>query len=219
MALPLIYEVAPRRKDRTDPQPLLLLLHGRGSDEHDLLSLVPSSVPDFLVVSVRAPYQFPYGGFTWFDLEDLENPDLDQLTESRRLLASFLSAIQNVERIDPNNIFLFGFSMGAMMALEVALRELVKIKGIVAHSGGILRSEQLPFPVQQLRNLSIFFAHGTYDPVIPVELARQSYEILRQANFRIQYQEYSIEHTVSEESLRDVSRWLRDQLIANESKS
>jgi phospholipase/carboxylesterase len=210
--MPLVYEVEPQRKNTVEPDPVIVLLHGRGADERDLLSLVPPAVPDFFIVSVRAPYRFPYGGYTWFDLENIGDPNLDQIEESAGLLSKFLVEIQTLHRIDPDNIFLFGFSMGAMMALEIALRTPAKIKGIVAHSGCVLRAALLPHQSEQLRSLSIFVAHGTYDPVIPVWIARESSEFLRQAHVPVHYREYPIEHTISDESLRDASLWLRDQL-------
>jgi phospholipase/carboxylesterase len=217
--LPLAYEVVPMSKDLASPHPLLVLLHGRGADEHDLLSVVPPTVPDFFVVSVRAPYRFPYGGYTWFDLENIEDPNLDQLSESAGLLSRFLDGIRKVHGVDPDSIFLFGFSMGAIMALEVALRGSVQVTGVVAHSGCIVRAETLPYSSEQLHSPSIFIAHGIHDPVVPVWLARQSHEFLRQANLRVQYQEYPIQHTISEKSLRDASLWLLDQLALKRSAS
>jgi phospholipase/carboxylesterase len=217
--LPLAYEVAPMSKDPASPHPLLVLLHGRGADEHDLLRVVPPTVPDFFVVSVRAPYRFPYGGYTWFDLENIEDPNPDQLIESVGLLSKFLDEIRKVHGVDPDNIFLFGFSMGAIMALEVALRGSVRVTGVVAHSGCIARAEPIPHRSDPLHSPSIFIAHGTHDPVVPVWLARQSHEFLRQANLRVQYREYPIQHTISEESLRDASLWLLDQLAFERSDS
>ncbi len=213
--LPLVYRIEPTRLTSINPNPLLILLHGRGSDEHDLLGIVPAAVPDFLVVSVRAPYRFPYGGYTWFDLENMDTPNLNQLEESVDLLSRFVVEIQQLHRVDPSNIYFFGFSMGAMIALETALSKPAAINGVVAHSGGILRAELLPQRKAQLRSLSIFIAHGINDPVIPVSMARQTNELLLHANARIQYREYPIQHTISEESLRDASLWLREQLVSS----
>lgn len=210
----LYYRVAQFDTHQPKPAPTIIFLHGRGSDENDLLDLASNLDSRFLTISVRAPFQFPYGGFTWFSMDEMGNPDIEQMIESRRLLVKFLEEIQTAQPVDPHNIFLFGFSMGAMIALDLALQSLYQFKGVVAHSGLVLQNEQLSYSFNQLHTTSFFIAHGTYDQIVPIELARNSYELLR-ANARVQFHEYPIQHTISDESLHDISLWLREHIGKN----
>ena len=97
------------------------------------------------------------------------------------------------------------------MALELASREDGRFAGVVAHSGFYIPHELLPqkFGPQTAK---IFLAHGTEDPVVPVELGRNTFAFLQKQNVPVAYREYPIEHTITEESLQDVARWLHRQL-------
>lgn len=210
----LYYRVAQFDTHQPKPAPTLIFLHGRGSDENDLLDLASDLDSRFLAISVRAPFRFPYGGYTWFSMDEMGNPDIEQLIESRRLLVKVLDNIQTAQPVDRNNIFLFGFSMGAMVALDLALQSPYQFKGVVAHSGLVLQNEQLSYSFHKVHTASFFIAHGTYDPIVPIGLARNSYELLR-ANTRVQYREYPIQHTISDESLHDILFWLREHIGKN----
>jgi phospholipase/carboxylesterase len=205
---PLSYQVAPVCTTQPGPHPALILLHGRGADENDLLSLAPYFDPQFFIAAVRAPYQFPYGGFTWFDLELSGAIDIDQLLESQEALFQCLDTFQKSYYIDPSRIFLFGFSMGAMMALTISLSRPKLFKGIVAHSGLLPQHDRLTYQWDDLCAISYFIAHGEYDPVVPVALGRNSHKQLSDLKVNVEYREYPIQHAISEESLHDIADWL-----------
>jgi phospholipase/carboxylesterase len=210
--LPLFYKAAPLSANESNSLPLLMLLHGRGTDENDLLGLTQSFDPHLLVISVRAPFKFPYGGYTWFDLDDTDAVNIDQLINSRNSIFQCLDDIQLKYQIDPARIFLFGFSMGAMMSLAVSLSNPKRFKGIIAHSGLLLQDERLSYQWDDLSDISFFIAHGQYDPIVPIELGRQAYSRLIKANAKVIFREYSIQHTISEESLSDAATWLQQRI-------
>ena len=170
----LFYKVAPLNCNETGPHPTLILLHGRGTDENDLLSLISSFDPRLLVVSVRAPYKFPYGGYTWFDLDEQNGVNTDQLIEGCNALIQCLDDIQQKYSVDLKRIFLFGFSMGAMMSLTVSLSNPNRFKGVVAHSGLLPQNDKLKYRWNDLDGISFFIAHGTHDPIVPVEIEQAS---------------------------------------------
>ena len=209
---PLFYKVAPLRGNEAAPRPTLILLHGRGTDENDLLGLASSFDPRLLIVSVRAPYRFPYGGYTWFDLDEQNRMDADQLIEGCSALIGCLEDIQLKYPVDLKHLFLFGFSMGAMMSLTVSLSNPNRFNGVIAHSGLLPQDNKLKYQWNDLNGTSFFIAHGTLDPIVPVELSRQAHKRLMEAKADVTYREYPIPHTISEESLSDTADWLQQKI-------
>jgi phospholipase/carboxylesterase len=138
--------------------------------------------------------------------------NVDQLINSCNSFLEWLNDFQKNNPIDSRRLFLFGFSMGAIMSLAISLSNPKRFKGIVAHSGMLPLDEQLSFKWNDLGNLSFFIAHGSQDPIVPVELGRQAHRRLMQANADVIYREYPIQHTISDESLSDVSIWLQKQI-------
>lgn len=209
---PLFYKVAPLNSRETGPHPTLILLHGRGTDENDLLGLASSFDSRLLVISVRAPYRFPYGGYTWFDLDEQNGVNTDQLVEGCDELIRCLDDVQRKFSVDGEHIFLFGFSMGAMMSLTVSLSNPRRFRGVVAHSGLLPQDGRLKYQWPDVEGTSFFIAHGTHDPVVPVQFGRQAHQLLVDAKANVFYREYPIQHTISEESLRDAATWLQQKI-------
>jgi phospholipase/carboxylesterase len=211
-ASPLFYKAAPLYGNSGVPHPTLILLHGRGTDENDLLGLIPSFDPRLLVVSVRAPYRFPYGGYTWFDLDEQSGINKDQLAAGCAALMQCLDEIQKKYPVDVKRLFLFGFSMGAMISLAVSLSNPHRFKGVIAHSGLLPKEDTLQYRWNTLEGISFFIAHGTNDPIVPVELSRQAHLRLMDAKADVVYREYPIQHTISEESLNAAADWLQQKI-------
>ncbi|RPI02090.1 MAG: hypothetical protein EHM64_14595 [Ignavibacteriae bacterium] len=208
----LVYKVAPFSSSEPGPHPALILLHGRGTDENDLLGLLPAFDPRLLVVSVRAPFPFSYGGFTWFDLDEEKGVDTEQLLEGCHALLRCMDELEQNYPIDRKRVFLFGFSMGAMIALTVSLLHPDRFKGVVAHSGLLPQGDQLKYRWNDMAEIAFFIAHGEFDPVVPVEHGRRVYERLKNAHVQAEYHEYPIQHTISDESLSDAASWLQSHL-------
>lgn len=208
----LFYKAAPQNINESGLHPMLVLLHGRGTDENDLLGLVPSFDPRLLIISVRAPHQFPYGGYTWFDIDETGTVNIDKLLDSHDAFYRCMDDVQQKYSIDLNRIFLFGFSMGAAMSLIVSLTNPRRFKGIIAHSGLLPQHERLLYQWNDLDNISFFIAHGKLDPIVPVELGRQVHQHLVKANANVLYREYPIQHSISEKSLGDATAWLQKKI-------
>jgi len=211
-ASPLFYKVEPPSCKEAGPHPTLILLHGRGADENNLFGLTSSFDPKLFVVSIRAPYRFPYGGYTWFDLDEQSRVNIDQLIEGCAALIQCLDDVQQKYPVDIKRIFLFGFSMGAMMSLTVSLYNPDRFKGVIAHSGFLLQEARLKYQWNDLDGISFFIAHGTQDPIVPVELGRQAYQQLVDAKADVLYREYPVQHNISEESLSDAAVWLKQKI-------
>ena len=208
MVSSLLYKTAPPPTGSKEPYPTLILLHGRGSHEDDLLGLVPYLDPRLFAVAPRAPFDFPYGGFTWYDLRETGSPDQTMFSDSYSRLVGFLDDVRAKYPIDPARLFLFGFSMGSVMSLAVALTRPADIAGVIAHSGYIPEASELEFRWRDLGSTSFFIAHGTEDQVIPIRFGRRARELLAATPAPLTYREYPAAHAVTDESLADISHWL-----------
>jgi len=194
--------------------PALILLHGRGTNEDDLLGLLDYLDPRLFAVSARAPFRFDqsFGGYTWYDVQDVGTPNAQQFDESYKRLIQFMEDVKRGYPIDKQKIFVLGFSMGSIMSYALALTRPQTVRGIIAHSGYIPENTSLQFLWDQLQSLSIFTAHGIQDTVIPVSLARRANDLLSKTSVDLTYKEYPIAHTISDESLSDLSIWLQKKL-------
>lgn len=208
----LTHKIAPSSNHGAEPFPAIILLHGRGANEDDLLGLLPYFDPRFFVVAARAPFRFPYGGWTWYDVLEVGAPHLQQFAESYDRLVQFVQDMKAHYPVDPKRLFFLGFSMGAVMSYAYALTKPEDVRGVVAHSGYIPESSSLNLRLDSLNGASFFVAHGTEDPVIQIHFARRAKELLSQTKADLVYKEYPIPHTMSEESLKDLTDWLKKQL-------
>ena len=213
----LVHATRPPRIASSRP-PLLVMLHGVGADEHDLLPLAPHLDPRLLVVSVRAPREYPVLGYAWFDIDWSTVPptyDLAQAEESRAALAALLPALVAEHGTDPARTFLLGFSQGGAMALAVALTRPDLVRGLVVHSGRLipeLRRRAAPAALERLEALVL---HGVDDPVIPVERGRELRDFLAPSlGDRLVYAEHDAGHEITPASLEDVAAWLKVRLDA-----
>lgn len=209
----LLHIVEAPRTATASVHPALILLHGRGADEEDLFGLSSHLDKRFLVLSVRAPYPFEYGGgFTWYDIDEMGTPDPAMFKSSYDKLSSLISDVLAHYPIDKKHVYLLGFSMGTVMAYAMAFAQPGLFRGIVANSGYIAEGTHLTYQWNQLGNTEFFVTHGTQDPVIPVQIARKAKGLLEAAHARFDYKEYPMGHQISEESLQDLSLWLTQHL-------
>ncbi len=208
----LVHRIAPFDDRRGGLHPTLILLHGRGASEDDLLGLVPYLDPRLLCIAPRAPLRFGYGGYTWYDLQEVGAPESGQFTESYQKLSQFLDDVRSHYPVDPKQIFLLGFSMGTVMSYALALTKPEVFRGVVAHSGYVPEKSPLQFRWDSLTAADFFVAHGVYDPVIPIEFGRRAHQLLSASPARVDYREYLIQHQISDESLHDLSDWLAKRL-------
>ena len=196
--------------------PLLLLLHGIGSNEHDLYGLTPFLDKRFLIISVRATNTLGPGSYAWFEVDftsqgPIINPQQEEA--SRKALISFLKESITAYGADPKQVYLMGFSQGAIMSASVALTRPELVTGAVLMSGRILPEiRPLVAPGEELRGFPFLVVHGTADMVLPITFGRASRELLSSLPVDLTYHEYPMGHEVSQESLSDVTSWLTGQL-------
>jgi phospholipase/carboxylesterase len=214
----LVHKIRQPGGSKTRNHPVLLLLHGRGTNEDDLLELADYLDPRFFLVSVRAPFRYEegFGGYTWYDVQDVGIPHAGQFEESYNRLGQFVLDVNQNYPVDPRRMFLLGFSMGSIMSLALSLTKPELIRGVVAHSGYIPENTSLQFAWDRLQRLSLFIAHGVNDSVIPVHLGRRAHDLLSRTQADLTYKEYPIPHSMSEQSVSDLADWLQKKLAVPE---
>src|SRR5947209_12280623 len=162
--------------------PLLVLLHGVGSNEYDLFGLAPYLDKRFLIISVRAPYTLGPDSFAWFEINFTPQGIIiqpEQAEASRNTLIAFLNEAVDSYHADPRQVYLMGFSQGAIISASVALTRPELVAGVVLMSGRILpQIEPLIASHEELDGLPFLVVHGTADMVLPITHGRASRQFL-----------------------------------------
>lgn len=197
-----------------DKNPLLLLLHGYGSNEEDLFSFASELPEEYYVISARAPFDMGFGSYAWyainFDADENKFSDIPQAQQSRDLIASFIDELIANYPIDSSNVTLIGFSQGTILSYAIALSYPEKIQRVVAMSGYLNTEIVKPnFENNNFSNLKIFASHGTVDQVVPVDWARKAAPALTQLGIEIVYKEYPVGHGVAPQNFYDFKNWLQ----------
>ena len=201
-------------KVKHDKNPLLLLLHGYGSNEEDLFSFATELPNDSYEISVRAPYVLQPYGHAWyaihFDADENKFSDNVQAKQSVELIAGFIDEIVKQYPIDAKNVTLIGFSQGAILSYATALTYPEKVAKVVVLSG-YFNQEIMPevIDTKAISHLKFFVSHGSVDQVIPVEWARKAKTALENLGIEVEYHEYPVGHGVAPQNFFDFKNWLQ----------
>ena len=194
------------------PEGLLVLHHGRGSDEQDLMGLAGVLDPAgrLHVVTPRAPLRLPGSpGYHWYLVPRVGYPDPDSFRAARDELAAFHDDLWERTGIGPERTVLGGFSMGTVMSYALGLGgDRPAPAGILALSGFIPTVEGWEPSLDDRRGTSVLIAHGRLDPVIPVTFARRAHELLEQAGLTVDYRESDAAHNVDPGDIPRTAAWL-----------
>ncbi len=195
-----------------DPEGLLVLHHGRGTDERDLLGLADLLDPErrLRVVSPRAPLQLPGSpGYHWYLVPRVGYPDPQTFEAARAALAELHDGLWEETGIGPGQTVLGGFSMGAVMSYAMALSaERPSVAGILAFSGFVPTVEGWEPALADRTDTRAFISHGGRDPVIGVDFAERARELLSEGGLEVTYRESELGHQIDPAHLREASAWL-----------
>ncbi len=204
-------------KNNSENPPLLILLHGYGSNEQDLFSFASELPKELLIISARAPLTINYGSYAWytihFDTTNGKFSDTDEAIEAREQISIFIDQIIEKYNVNKNKVFLLGFSQGTILSYSVALNYPNKVQNIIALSGYI-NQDLIPETLSEkdYSNLDFFISHGTVDQVIPVDWAQNAPEFLNKLNIKNCYQEYMVGHGVAPQNFYDFKKWMEERL-------
>ena len=213
--LPLSYLEQTQGEARNEP--LVIFLHGFGSDEQDLFGLKDALPSTWTYLSARAPMPVEPSGYRWFAKKpgdgdyDGETADLQR---SAQLIEEFVTQATAKYHTQADRVFLVGFSQGAIMSYEVGLRKPALVRGIAALSGSVLPVLKAELkPDASLDRLAIFIGHGTLDQALPYASASRANEVLLGLGLKPAFHGYvGMPHTVSEAEIQDLKAWLENSL-------
>jgi phospholipase/carboxylesterase len=199
--------------------PAILALHGRGSNEEDLLGLAAHLPPGLLWISPRAPLTLGPGSYEWYRVRVIGVPDPDQVLASLETVDRFVDEILSAYPINPQKLFLLGFSQGSILSMCYTLTRSSRVAGAIAQSGYLPENVQLEIDEAAIQGKPFLLIHGLQDTLIPIEWGRTSRDRLQTLGVDLEYHEFQMGHSVSLESLEVISGWLDRQLGQNETKS
>lgn len=199
-----------------DPRGLLILHHGRGTDERDLLGLADLLDPGkrLRVVSPRAPLQLPGSpGYHWYLVPRVGYPDPETFEAARAALAELHDELWGETGIGPGRTVLGGFSMGAVMSYTMGLSaERPTVAGVLGFSGFVPSVEGWEPALADRTETRVFVSHGRRDPVIGIEFAERARELLTEGGLDVTYRESDLGHQIDPAHLNEASAWLGEVL-------
>jgi len=208
-----LYYIFKEPKIKSAKPPVIILMHGVGSNEKDLFSFANQLPDSFLVISLRAPIELGKDSYAWYHLsfengKPISNPI--EAEASRLMIIDFINTLKNKHAFDEKRVYLCGFSQGSIMAYSVGLTVPEKIKGIAIMSGRLLEEvKPIIAGKDKLKNLKVFISHGTNDNVLPINNAREANTYLKQLGINATYKEYPEPHTISNAMFNDLLIWLK----------
>lgn len=196
---------------RNNKTKLIILLHGYGSNEGDLMSLFAMLPADAVIVSAQAPVELRPNAYAWYSIgrAGAAIEKIDEEKKSQQLINGFIDQVAKKYNIPPSRIVLIGFSQGAIMSLCTALTQPSKIRGIAVLSGRLLDEvKPLAVSADKINKVSVFIAHGTEDKVLPIQYGKEEKAFLDSKHISCEYHEYPMVHTILDAEMSDVRNWL-----------
>ncbi|MFL5873447.1 MAG: alpha/beta hydrolase [Solirubrobacterales bacterium] len=204
------------RAAAAEPEGLLVLHHGRGTNERDLIGLADLLDPErrLRVVSPRAPLQLPGSpGYHWYLVPRVGFPDPETFAAARAALAELHDGLWEESDFGPERTVLGGFSMGAVMSYAMGLSaERPAVAGILAFSGFVPTVEGWDPALADRPGTRAFVSHGRNDPVIGIEFAQRARELLSEGGLDVTYRESDLGHQIDPAHLREANAWLGEVL-------
>lgn len=193
----------------------IIWLHGVGSNENDLFSLANQLPDDFLIISARGQFTLNAGSYAWYNVDfSTGKPVYDKAQEisSRDVIRKFIAEVKQKYQLD--EVYLGGFSQGAIMSFSVGLLYPNEVQGIISLSGRLLvEVRPLITRNENLQKLKVFIAHGVHDNTLTVEYAREAKSYLANLGVQLGYHEYSMGHQINAAVLLDLNVWLTTSFL------
>lgn len=212
MKSPMIYELRqPKKLDATKKYPAIFVFHGIGSNEQNMLQLVEGLEEQFYIFSIRGHLEHP-PGFAYFTIQGYGRPHREVFDQAIVKLTGFIDYAIEKYPIDKAQLYLLGFSQGAILSMSLGLTLGNRIKGIVALSGyipGFVKDEYMIDPVDQM---SLFISHGEMDQVLPFEWGTAAKDHFQSLGADSTFHPYQAGHTVTMEIHQAYKNWLLDSL-------
>lgn len=203
----LIYELrSPELIEPGKNYPVIFLMHGMGSNEQNMMPFVSGIERELFVFSIRGPLEQP-PGYAFFTIEGYGKPHRDIFDGAINELEKFIEYTKEKYPIDVNEIYLMGFSQGAILSMTLGLKLGNRIKGIIALSGYLPAFVKEEYDIQPLDKVSAFISHGDQDQILPFEWGVEAEVFYKQHGANSMFSSYPEAHSVSNENYNDFTAW------------
>lgn len=208
----MFYELRrPKQLDPAKKYPAIFVMHGIGSNERNMLSLVKELEEQFFIFCIRGHLEHS-PGFAYFTIQGYGKPNRDVFDESISKLTGFIDYASKEYPLDLKQFYLLGFSQGAILSMTLGLTLGERIKGIIALSGYIPSFVKEEYDIKSINHMSVFISHGEMDQVLPYEWGLANTEYFLALGASVTFKTYQVGHTVSLDNYRDYLKWLLDSL-------
>lgn len=198
--------------------PSIFLLHGYGSNKEDLFSLEGYLPKNHTIISLEAPILLPFGGFTWFEVNqaDILNKSYykkkDEVDEIANIIIDNIDKLSSIFELNKSDTTVLGFSQGASICWKLGLDYSEKIRRILPISSYI-NLNVFDNKVDKYNNILAYTSHGLYDDIIPISLVKETILELKKYNDNITFEEFESAHTINQENLSSIMKWIDDTNI------
>ncbi|HKK91970.1 MAG TPA: alpha/beta hydrolase-fold protein [Longimicrobiales bacterium] len=204
--------VTPSRPDQDTTGPVAVLLHGRGSNRHDLAQLAPAFPEGWTIVTPEAPHPgMPWGygpGSAWYRYIEEDRVVGETLVHSLEALDGLLDQLPEIVDGTPSVVVLGGFSQGGTSSLAYAFTRPGRVAAALNFSGFLVDDPAVELEPDAVGRTPIFWGHGTGDPAIPFALAERGRATLHGLDADLTTRDYAMGHSISPEELRDAVAWI-----------
>ncbi len=201
------------------PFPTIIAFHGWGASAHDLVGLAPIfDGGRSLVLCPQGPLAFQAGpgqvGYGWFPLKSGASADPAEVRKGVDAVQHFIDEAFAAHPVDLRKVAILGFSQGGVMAYDLALRDPAAYAGLIALSSWLPDPMAESIPANpELANLQTLVIHGSKDPMISIDRARESRDALAKLGVTASYHEYEMGHEINPDALQQLISWLDEKVV------
>lgn len=182
----------------------IVMLHGLGGNETSMWALENAVPVDALVITPRALFPLGAESYSWVPPSSSGWPSLEDFHPSVRAIEKMLEGLEHESQFDRNRLVLMGFSQGAALAFAVATLSDLKPVALIAAAGFIPQGD-----LTGLRDISVFWGHGSHDEWVPIERAKREAKHLADMGLRVNFCETDVGHKLGLECLQGLRKWLK----------
>jgi len=192
--------------------PALFTLHGKGSNEGNMIGLTSPLEDRFITIHIRGDLLLG-AGYQYYELKSLGNPLRESFDRSVEQLEAFIAYASEQYPVDTERRYLLGFSQGAILSLTLAHTMGSALRGIVALNGYIPQFVKTEYNVQSMRDVSVFVSHGEFDSVFPIRIGHETAQYMGSVTSRLTFKTYPADHGVTPENMADYVSWLKQDAL------
>ncbi|WP_185876873.1 alpha/beta hydrolase [Blattabacterium cuenoti] len=195
---------------------LFLMIHGYRSNEKDLFFFKKDLPKNFFIISIQGIYPLGKEEYSWYDIDFSNEKKFINISQAKKTIdkiSFFINEAIKEYQLKEDQVWICGFSQGAILSYSIAFKHPDKIKKIISLSG-YLEKKLLPEKMNSnhYSNLEFFISHGKYDTIIPVNWIKKGLKFLKENKIIVEYKEYESGHTLNSTNYQDIINWINKKI-------